>query len=358
MKTRSKTATVLLIVVLVLVGLRVALPWMLEDYVNRQLASLDGYGGQVEDIDVALWRGAYQIEGIVVEKEQAEGLEPFFVADAIDLAVDWGRLLDGAVVAEVIFWRPELNMVEAEDETQAQTGEEEDWQEQFEQLFPFRFDSIKVRDGTVRFRTPGIQTEDAITLSQLNGELKNLTNVVEVEGEDEAFATFDFESQAMGAKLLIVGRAEPTAEQPTFDVNATLDPVQVTELNPWMREYLNADAHAGIFALYLELAAKDGRFEGYAKPFTENIEIFDLDDESKGILQKAWEATLDVTAGLFESDEEDVATRIPISGTIEEPEAGIWRTFVNVLRHAFTGAFTRSLENSVELEDGEIKEDV
>lgn len=336
----------------VLVALRLALPWLLEDYVNRELAKLEGYGGSVEDIDVALWRGAYQIQNLVIKKQQAENLETFFSSPNIDLSIQWDRLFDGALVAELMFWKPELNLVEATDKAESQTGEEVDWKERFEELFPFRFNTITVQNGTIRFRTPGIQSRDALTASQVTGAVNNLTNIV--DAQDSAFAPFDFHAQVMGAMLSLEGRAEPTAKQPTFDLNLSLEEVSVPKLNPWLKEYLNADAHSGTFALYMEVAAADGRFEGYAKPFAENIEIFDFDEKSKGLLQSAWEAALDFAASIFENEpDEDVATRIPISGSIENPEAGTWRTVVNVLRHAFGGAFVRSLENSVSLEDTE-----
>jgi len=72
MKRRSRWGVSLLVVLGALVGLRLALPWILEDYVNRQLAALEGYWGQVEDVDVALWRGAYQIQGVQIEKENKQ----------------------------------------------------------------------------------------------------------------------------------------------------------------------------------------------------------------------------------------------------------------------------------------------
>ncbi|MEX1034249.1 MAG: DUF748 domain-containing protein [Cellvibrionaceae bacterium] len=356
MKKRNTALAVFVVVLVVAVALRLALPWALEYYVNNKLANLDSYTGSVEDIDVALWRGAYQIQGMVIQKRDTDNLEPFFTGDNIDLSVEWENLLNGALVAELVFWNPQLNLVEAMEEAQRQTGEEVDWQRRFEELFPFRFNRIEVRNGTVRFRTPGIDSDDALTVTRMNGELRNLTNVVEVE--DEAFAQFKVRGEIFHAPLTIEGRAEPTEEQPTFDVNLTLNQVRLTDLNPWLREYLRADAEAGTFALYLELAAAEGQFEGYAKPFTEDIEIFDMDDTSKGLLRSAWEAALDLAANIFEAPpEEDVASRVPISGTIEEPKAGIWRALINVLRHAVTGTFTRSLEGSISLEDGEVQND-
>jgi hypothetical protein len=48
---RRKIVIALLAVGLLLVGARVALPYAVENFVNRKLAGLDAYGGHVGDIE-------------------------------------------------------------------------------------------------------------------------------------------------------------------------------------------------------------------------------------------------------------------------------------------------------------------
>ncbi len=45
-----------------LCALRLALPYIVKDYVNGRLHRLDSYDGRVADIDIGLWRGAYRID--------------------------------------------------------------------------------------------------------------------------------------------------------------------------------------------------------------------------------------------------------------------------------------------------------
>ena len=59
---------------------------------------------------------------------------------------------------------------------------------------------------------------------------------------------------------------------------------------------------------------------------------------------------------LEDQDTEQVAARIPFSGTIKNPKAGILETIVSVMRNAFVSAFARSLEGSVSLRD--VKKDL
>ena len=65
--TRNRKLVIgLLAVVLFLVAARVAMPYLVEDYVNDKLAALDSYDGHVGDIDIHLWRGAYSIDDIEI----------------------------------------------------------------------------------------------------------------------------------------------------------------------------------------------------------------------------------------------------------------------------------------------------
>jgi hypothetical protein len=357
MKRRGRWLSILVAVVVVLAGLRLALPWVLEYTINRQLEQLDSYTGWVGDVDLALWRAAGQVEGLVIRKRAAKNPEPFLTSEKIELSLEWESLWRGALVGRLVFWRPTVNLIEAADETQSQTGEELNWGESFTKLVPFRFNTIQVRDGTIRFRTPGIDTKDALTAHHLNGQVNNLTNVT--ASDESSFASFNFASRVFNAPMRLQGQADPTASQPTFDLNLTLREVNLTALNPWLEHYLNADAESGSFALYTEVAAAEGRFQGYAKPFVKNVTIYSPEQEaSKGVLRSIWEATLEVAKEIFEDQpEEEIASRIPISGTIENPQPGILQTIINVLRNAFTGAFSRSLEHSVSLPEAENTEE-
>lgn len=54
----------LIVIAVVLVLVRLALPYGLLWYVNRTLDKLPDYHGHVADSDLSLWRGAYQIDGM------------------------------------------------------------------------------------------------------------------------------------------------------------------------------------------------------------------------------------------------------------------------------------------------------
>jgi hypothetical protein len=337
------------VVVAVLVLARIALPFVVERFVNRQLAALEAYDGHVGGIDIHLWRGAYSIDGIEIVKTGAARPVPFFKAAKIDLSVEWRSLWKGRVVSEASFHAPEINLVAAESKQDSQLGSEENWNRRLEELFPFRFNTIEVIDGTVNFLAPGISTRDAITARHVDGQVTNLTNVV--ESGKGTFADFRVTAQVLdGGNAKVAGSVNAFAPQPTFDVNMEVKGVQLPQVNPWLREYIKADAEAGRFELYMELAAADGKFTGYAKPILEDVDLYRSGEPEENPLKRVWEGFLDFAANALEN-EDQVAARIPFTGSIKDPETSVFATIASVLRNAFVSAFARALEGSITLRD-------
>src|SRR5690606_1587008 len=137
---------------LVLVGVRLALPFALERYVDHVLDRVPDYAASIEGLEVNLWRGAYEIEGLDVLKVDGGVEAPLFEAARVDLAVDWRNLLRGRVVGELDLLRPVLNVVTSADEGVAQTGKDRDWGARIEALYPFRIERLVVRDGVLMLR--------------------------------------------------------------------------------------------------------------------------------------------------------------------------------------------------------------
>ena len=106
MTRRNKIFWVLGILAVLLVGARVALPYFVKDEFNRRLMALESYDGHVEDVDLALWRGAYRVDDIRIVKTGSKQPEPFFDAERIDFSVEWRSLLRGRVVAECEMFAP------------------------------------------------------------------------------------------------------------------------------------------------------------------------------------------------------------------------------------------------------------
>lgn len=113
MSRKGKIGLVLGIFVVLIVAARIAAEHYVLVYVNKTLDELDGYHGHVDDIDLHIYRGAYEAENIVIEKEGKDDHKrtPFIAIDKVDLSVQWAALFDGAIVGEIELLHPQVNYV-------------------------------------------------------------------------------------------------------------------------------------------------------------------------------------------------------------------------------------------------------
>lgn len=347
----NKILLAVAVIAVLLIGLRLALPTIVERYVNRQLQDLNGYTGHVGDIHIALWRGAYVIEDIVIQKKTAKNNEPFLDADQLELAVQWRALLHGSVVGQAHFYRAQLNLVQSEDSSQRQLGDDNNWNAALAKLFPFTFNEISGDNCVVRFRAPGIERKEALALHDIRFSLRNLTNALPAD-DQAAFANFDLNGRALGQGVLqIDGKLNPAATAPTFEVAAELKDVSLPALNPWLDTYAGVNAEAGMFSVYTEFAAAEGKFKGYVKPIAKEVKVVTPPEKRGNLFSRAWTGLVQLATTLFKNHPHDqLATRVPFSGSIDKPDADVWITVINILRNAFISAFSNSLERSVSLQ--------
>ena len=67
---------ILSLIALLFIG-RLAMPYAIKHYVNKKLQQLPGYGGQIGDVDVHLYRGAYTIHDVDILKKTNKVSIPF-----------------------------------------------------------------------------------------------------------------------------------------------------------------------------------------------------------------------------------------------------------------------------------------
>ncbi|HEY3700347.1 MAG TPA: DUF748 domain-containing protein [Spongiibacteraceae bacterium] len=348
-KRRHTIIVSIALLLILLIALRLALSAIVEHYVNRKLQHMDNYAGHVQHIHLALWRGAYVIENIVIEKKTAKRNEPFFSSDRLQLALQWRALWHGSIVGQAHFYHAQLNLVQSDDDSERQLGNDNDWNKTLSGLFPFSFNEITAQDSVVRFRAPGIERKEALVLHDIQFSLRNLTNVF--KSDQAAYANFDLHGRALGqGALQINGKLNPAEKTPTFEVAAELKEVALPELNPWLDTYAGINAESGIFSVYSEFAAAKGKFEGYVKPIAKDIKVATPPEKKSNIFHRVWTGLVQIATALFKNQPQDqLATRVPFSGTIDNPNADVLATVINILRNAFISAFSNSLEHSVNL---------
>jgi hypothetical protein len=329
-----------------LVLARALLPVALQRYVNHTLDGIPGYDGQIGDVDLSLWRGAYQIEDVSLVKTTGQVPVPLFSSPRVDLSVEWRQLGKGRLVGEIELTQPVINFVSGATDEGDQARVDESWVDRVKDLFPLRLNRVAVHRGTVHYRDFHSNPKVDVAFEDVEGSATNLTNRT-TPGDERPAGLHVLAVPPGGGSFRLAGTLDPLAAQPTFSLDATLEGVGLPALNDMLRAYANVDAEGGTFSAYAELAAADGAFEGYVKPLMKDIQVARWrDDES--LARKVWEGIVQFTAKVLENpDEERVATRIPIEGRFEEPQPDLWATIGGLLRNAFVQALLPGIEGSI-----------
>jgi hypothetical protein len=343
-------------VVVILICLRLALPLTLRAYVNHQLNASKDYSGTVGGISVHLWRGAYQIGDLHIFKQNGDIPVPFFSARKIDLSLQWSELIHGSLVSSIALQEPHVNFVSGPTKSQTQTGQENNWSQTLESLAPFKINRLTVTNGQIHFQNLYSQPPVDIYLRELFGSATNFTNARRLTQKLPAGVSIQGKTLGNGGLKFEI-HLNPLAVTPTFELTGELTNVDLTALNSFLRAYGKFDVEHGQFALFTSFAAGDGKYEGYCKVLFKDLNVFQWQKEhKKNILKIFWEAVVGTVATIFKNQSEDqLAAKIPITGSFDKTDVHIWPTVATLLRNAFIKALLPQLDQPVKVDDVEEK---
>ena len=337
--TFNRFMILLLVVAIALIALRVALPGLVKNYLNEQLADMGEYQGRIADVDLALWRGAYVIHGMKIAKVTEAVPVPFFEADDIDLSISWHALFAGKVVAEVEFIKPELHFVDGKGNA-SQSGAGTDWRATLQQLVPINIDRLGIHNGALHFHNFKSEPNVHLLLTELEGAFTNLSNAD--RSKDAVPAELKFEGLLFeNAHASVQGRLDPLGDLRDFAIHLKITDIELQHINDLTEAYGYFNFESGSGDLIMELEAKEGELRGYAKPILNNVAIFDLKkDLEEGVFSAAWQAVVGALGQVFRNQPKDrIASQIEIRGSMEQNNVSAWQAFVSILRNAFVEAY-------------------
>lgn len=345
--------------IIILVVLRIFLPSLILKYANKTLGDLKEYTGHVDDIDLALIRGAYKINGIhIFKKDTATGKAdsiPFFDAVEIDLSLEWRALFKGKLVGEIQVERPVINFVKGANPDKETKRDTSDFRTVIKKMMPLTVNHFGINNGEIHYVDKKSKPAIDIYMSELEVMADNLSNINDsakilpaaLKASGEVYdGTFD-----LNVKFNALEKV------PTFDLNAKISDVNMVMLNDFFKAYGNFDVKKGSFGLYTEFAAKEGAFNGYVKPLMKDLDIVQWNKEEGNTAQILWETVVGAVGEVFENQRKDqVATKLPIKGRFDNPEAGLWTAINYVLRNAFVAALNPSIDQTIDI--GKVEESV
>jgi len=345
---KKKRYTVPIIILILLIAFRLYLPTLVKNYVNKVLADIPGYYGQVDDIDIALIRGAYVINGMYLNKGTAESQVPFLNFPKSDISIEWKSLFKGKIVSEIIMTSPEVIYAFEDQKEESGDADVDDWTKALTDIVPIDINHFEVHDGKLAFVQLAADPNIDLQIDKLELTADNLRNVVEKERILPSPIRASGVSIGKG-KVSLEGNMNLVKEIPDMDLSFSLEDADVTALNDFTNYYAGLDFNKGTFGIYSEIAIADAHLVGYVKPLLTDTSLIGKED---GFLEVIWEGFVGFFKFILKNQGTDtLATKVPFEGDLNNVEAGVWPTVFNIFENAWIQAFKGEVDNDINFKD-------
>lgn len=350
----KQSVKILLGVAVLLMLLRIAAPFAIEKGVNYALSTTPGLSGHIGDVDIALYRGAYQIQDIALYLKDGEQQQPLLNIKQVDISVLWSALLNGSVVAKMRFLQPEIYY--ADDTSQVETinddaQNEQTWIDLANRLVPFAIDRIDIEEGRVIFVSIDQQRRAETTLESINGQINNLTNSKDYSGTLVSNTQLSALIEGV-CPLTLAGSYDPYASKPTFTLDVEMQRLPVKQIDGLIRSYAPFDLEAGEIDFAMEFIAEQGKVDGYLKAGIYDVTVFDwhedVVEDGGNPFEWLFEGLTAAIATVFENGDKNlIATRVPLQGKINNIETPLWPTISSIIKNAFVKALDIKVDKVV-----------
>ncbi|MAD17837.1 MAG: hypothetical protein CL579_17505 [Alteromonadaceae bacterium] len=353
---RRKTAITLISLAVILVALRLVAPYAVQKGVNYAIKTTPGLSGQVGDVDIALYRGAYQVKDIELNLVDGGLQKPLISIQRLDISVLWSALFRGSIVSEMTFLKPQFyyaDDVQQKEKINQDVQDEQTWITLANRLVPFSIDRIDIIDGRLMFETISAQRKTLTEITDVHGQITNLTNSKQRSGSLVTNLVLDAEIAGV-CPLAVSGSYDPYASKPTFNVDVEMQRLPVKHIDHLISFYSPFDLEAGQIDFAMEFASKQGDVSGYVKAGVYDLSVFDWQEDvvkdGDNPFQWLFEATTGGIAELFEGGKKDlIATRVPLEGKIDDIQTPLWPAIGAIIKNAFIKSLDIKVDKVVSL---------
>jgi len=310
---KKRLLKIFLAIIIILIIVRVTLPFIVLHYANKSLAGMPGYYGHVQDIDISLIRGAYQLDNLYINKLDSvtQMQTTFFKVETIDLSIEWRALFHGSMVGEMVFQRPMLRFTREKTDLDQVKKDTSDFRDLLDAFMPLHINRFEILQGEIAYHDSTSKPVVSIEMTNTHVLAQNLRSVYDADALLPA--TIDASAYLYRGNLNMKMKLNPLATYPTFDMNTELTNTNLPELNEFFKAYGKFDVNKGTFGLYSEMAAKNNKFTGYVKPVIVDLDVFGPEDKNDGFLHKLWERVVGSVGVIFTNQKKDqIATKIPL----------------------------------------------
>lgn len=333
--------------------IRLALPWIAVIVANKKLQKTEGMRGRVRSIGLNLIGGVYTIHDVTFSKlDPQSGIETLVVSiSKIRIKMSLLRILRKDFTGSIVLTEPNIRYatvladvkVKPKKEKNSETNEPprlSPLKPMLQKLPKLQLD-MSIEDGMVRYINHTAEPRIDVTISKMQMAIENLSN------NSLTATNINLSAAVYGGLFSVVLILRPMEDHLTFHLKMELQEADMVQLNDFFRAYANIDVNSGKFGVSTEMVAKDGAFKGYLTPALKDIDIVGGEDSGDSIFKKIWEGLVAAVFQLLENNKTDeVTTKIPFEGRLDNPHINVVAAITGILKNAFVRAIKPSFENS------------
>ena len=254
-----------------LVAIRMVLPSIILSETNKFLSSFSkDYTLHIDDLDLALFRGAYRFEGVTGKMHKYN--EPFLKLDRIDISLAWRELLKGKLQTDIVIDGMKfllstelLNVVKGNKDTS-----KKDAKNAGDKLFPMEVSRIDIKNSELQIGdVEGLPPELRWRVSQIEGRLTNA-----VPTKEDPISLITLKGALFDKSDLKVLAQYKVLETPIAWYSAIeLRNFELSNANELLKRKVALTFKAGSLDLYGEVKGEKNKIEGYVKPFMKKADI-------------------------------------------------------------------------------------
>ena len=196
-----------------------------------------------------------------------------------------------------------------------------------------RWQQLAITQGGVHFTDNFIRPNYSARLTQLKGEVSALNSERPEPARLSISGALDD-----GAPLRISGTLHPLGAQLYTDIEASARGIGLTRLSAYSARYAGYTIDKGTLTMTVHYKIDQGKLEAQNQIFLDQFTFGDKVDSPD-----ATSLPVRLAVALLKNGRGEIDIRLPISGTLNDPQFSIgglvWRAFVNLLTRVVTAPF-------------------
>lgn len=333
MTRKRKTLIVILLIIAGLVVLHYTLGYSIRLYLNSRIDEMEEISGTIGRVGINPLEGIYSV-GDIELRSTSDTMDATVTIRSAGFNLGWGTLFSGAVAGEIFIIEPGIRIISKISPEEEVPPRGPPLARVFRNFAPLQLDVITIADGEVIFRDETQPAPLEIDITEINGEIINLTNTQRLS--EDLFASGEVRGIVLGSGDLTVDLSiAPTARELQFSLYADISGIELSRLNDFLDELAGITLDSGTLSIDMDISARQGTITGSARTAYENLKFHEPGSDA-GLFDRLKEGIADIGADIIEDEDERIVTSVPFSFTTGGTEPDVLFAVMTVLQRALT----------------------